>query len=124
MPRTRSRTRVPENRGRIRQRRIRVKLNRKLVAPSQIHECDDNGDSSQCPDPASVSARYDDVEHARSPLRERDRGEHSTPPVDPIDPLSFAQDPLNIQWDIRHHFTPPIDLIDPPSFTQDPSDIQ
>ena len=65
MPRTRSRTRVPENRGRIRQRRIRVKLNRKPVAPSQIQECDDNGDGSQCPDPASVGARYDDVEHAR-----------------------------------------------------------
>ncbi|KAK1581598.1 hypothetical protein Q3G72_007276 [Acer saccharum] len=170
MPRTRSRTRVAENRDRIRQRRIRVKLNRIPIAPSQIQECDDNGDGSQCPDPASVGARYDDVEHARSPLREevqahwtrrfdelketvqklqeeflaserdrqkqheevmcmlrtlqRDRGEHSTPLMDPIDPLSFTQDPSNIQRDIGHHFTPSVDPIDPPSFTQDPSDIQ
>ncbi|KAK0582621.1 hypothetical protein LWI29_027732 [Acer saccharum] len=170
MPRTRSRTRVAENRGRIRQRRIRVKLHRIPIAPSQIQECDDNGDGSQCPDPTSVGARYDDVEHARSPLREevqahwtrrfdelketvqklqeeflaserdrqkqheevmcmlrtlqRDRGEHSTPLMDPIDPLSFTQDPSNIQRDIGHHFTPSVDPIDPPSFTQDPSDIQ
>ncbi|KAK1570358.1 hypothetical protein Q3G72_000700 [Acer saccharum] len=170
MPRTKSRTRVAENRCRIRQRRMRVKLNRKPIAPSQIQKCDDNGDGSQCPDPASVGAMYDDVEHARSPLREevqdrwtrrfdevkeavqklqeeflasergrqkqhkevmcmlrtlqRDRGEHSTPPVDPIDPLSFTQDPSNIQRDIGHHFTPSVDPIDPSSFTRDPSNSQ
>ncbi|KAI9177080.1 hypothetical protein LWI28_010817 [Acer negundo] len=70
MPCTRSRTRVAENRGHIKQIRIRVRLNRKSVTPSQIHECDDNGDGFQCLDPASVGVRYDDVQHARSPLRE------------------------------------------------------
>ncbi|KAI9178538.1 hypothetical protein LWI28_027660 [Acer negundo] len=136
---------------------------------TKIQECDDNGYGSQCPDPASVGARYDDVQHARSPLREevqdhwtrrfdemkeavqklqeeflasergrqkqheevmcmlrtlqRDRAQHSTTPIDPIDPLSFTQDRSDIQRDIGHHFTPPVDSIDPPSFTQDPSDI-
>ncbi|KAK1564511.1 hypothetical protein Q3G72_004847 [Acer saccharum] len=131
---------------------------------------DNAGHRTECPDPASVGARYDDVEHARSPLREevqdhwtrrfdelkenvqklqeefvagergrqkqheevmcmlrtlqRDQREHSTPPMDPIDPLSFTQDPSNIQRDIGHHFTPLMDPIDPPSFTHDPSDIQ
>ncbi|KAK4845508.1 hypothetical protein QYF36_005941 [Acer negundo] len=37
---------------------------------SRTRECDDNGYGSQCHDPASVGARYDDVHHARSPLRE------------------------------------------------------
>ncbi|KAK4846979.1 hypothetical protein QYF36_023892 [Acer negundo] len=130
MPCTRSRTRVAENRGHIKQIRIRVRLNRKSVTPSQIHECDDNGDGFQCLDPASVGVRYDDVQHARSPLREdrsdilRDIRHHFTPPVDSIDPLSFTQDPSNIQQDRGHHFTPPMDPIDPLSFTQDRSYIQ
>ncbi|KAI9173553.1 hypothetical protein LWI28_003022 [Acer negundo] len=97
---------------------------------TRIQKCDDNGDGSQCPDPIFVGARYDDVQHAQSPLREdpsdiqQDRGHHFTPPMDPNDPSSFIQDRSNIQWDSRHHFTPPVDTIDHSSLSQEPSNIQ
>ena len=50
-------------------------------------------------------------------------GHHFTPPVDPIDPLSLSQEPLDIQRDRGQHSTPPVDPIDPPSFSQGPTPI-
>ncbi|KAK3193025.1 hypothetical protein Dsin_024335 [Dipteronia sinensis] len=84
MPRTRSRRRVVENSGRhIRQRRIRVRLNRIPVAHSHIPECDESGGGCQSSDPVSVGARFDDREHARSPLREEVQ-DHWTRQIDEV----------------------------------------
>ncbi|KAK0580236.1 hypothetical protein LWI29_038391 [Acer saccharum] len=61
---------------------------------TKIQECDDNGDGSQCSDPTYVGARYDGVEHARSPLREG-----PTPVMDSIHPPVLRSKPTPVSFD-------------------------